>query len=841
MAQHRILVPVDFTPVSSTAVNHALAVGKAFQSEIHLLHIVAKKGSLSEARTRLEAFAAEHADFEGVVKTTVRIGNLFDDIDDVSVEMDANLVMMGTHGLKGMQFITGGRALKIVRECSVPFIISQSRPIRETGYDDIVVPLDLHQDTKQKLAIVAEMAKYFNGRVHIISPAEEDEFLQNQLRRNVEFASDYFEERKIECTTKISEHAGGVFRQGRHSLRRVDRGRPHQHHELPREELDGHFGPNLRAANHHQRGRDSGHGAEPLRDARHPSDPVQLLSDEPQWDLGGMRVLALLVSCAPPSSDRMSLADLGATWHVGVEGRAPVDAHVPGFVLEDLVRAGSRPTPTRARMNATCNGWRTPPGRTPPRSFVRDGWATSDSATLDFQGLNVFAAVEVNDSPVLNADNAHRTWTTAPFQLLDTNRLRVTFLPTAQEGQSRLDAFGMALPASNEAKPLGQQVSPFVRKPGYQFGWDWGPRLAGPGIHGDVVLQRHDEAARPVQFPWMKVVHADSTEARLLCHGWDPDFSLELNLNGQVQDWQRRGDTIVVPHPLLVVAHPHGRVNPCTRRVGRKSFRPSALQERWGIRDLEWVQTPDDHGMSFQLTVQGVLCLRAAPTWCRQTSTTSPTPPHGSDVVQNAVDAHMNMLRVWGGGVYPPKAFFDACDAQGILVWQDFMFACAMVPDNPAFQDNVKAEATAQVKRLRHHPSLALWCGNNEVAKAWESWGWQEMYNLHGQDSARVAQAATAMFDGLLSDVVNEHSKAFYLPNLPHLGERCRRCPRVGHLVWEGAVGLLQPSRRSVCERIRTAKPASPGDAPRGGHRHVPRRGPSIPPTEQDGLARAWV
>ena len=212
MAQHRILVPVDFTPVSSTAVNHALAVGKAFQSEIHLLHIVAKKGGFPEARTRLEAFAAEHlGDFEGVVKTTVRIGNLFDDIDDVSVEMDANLVMMGTHGLKGMQFITGGRALKIVRECSVPFIISQSRPIRDTGYDDIVVPLDLHQDTKQKLAVVAEMAKYFKGRVHIISPAEEDEFLQNQLRRNVEFASDYFEERKIECTTKISGQAGASF------------------------------------------------------------------------------------------------------------------------------------------------------------------------------------------------------------------------------------------------------------------------------------------------------------------------------------------------------------------------------------------------------------------------------------------------------------------------------------------------------------------------------------------------------------------------------------------------------------------------------------------------------
>lgn len=212
MSQHRILVPVDFTPVSTNAVSHAIAVGNALKSEIHLVHIVSKKSEFGEARERLQAFTKEHLDgFKGATSCTVRIGNLFDDIDDVSVEMDANLVIMGTHGLKGMQFITGGRALRIVRECSVPFIITQSRPIRETGYDDIVVPLDLHQDTKQKLAIVAEMATYFNGRVHIISPAETDEFLKNQLRRNVEFASDYFKERNIQFTTKISEHDSGAF------------------------------------------------------------------------------------------------------------------------------------------------------------------------------------------------------------------------------------------------------------------------------------------------------------------------------------------------------------------------------------------------------------------------------------------------------------------------------------------------------------------------------------------------------------------------------------------------------------------------------------------------------
>jgi hypothetical protein len=118
---------------------------------------------------------------------------------------------MGTHGMKGMQFLTGGRALRIVTNCSTPFIITQEKGIKDTGYDDIVVPLDLHQDTKQKLSTVAEMATYFKGRVHIISPAESDEFLKNQLNRNIDYAKEYFSERNIEYTVKISEHSSGAF------------------------------------------------------------------------------------------------------------------------------------------------------------------------------------------------------------------------------------------------------------------------------------------------------------------------------------------------------------------------------------------------------------------------------------------------------------------------------------------------------------------------------------------------------------------------------------------------------------------------------------------------------
>ncbi len=212
MPKHRILVPFDFTPVSEVSIEHAFVVGKAIDSEIILLHVVGNKKDFPESRARMEALLERCKNkYTHNIRYTIRIGSIFEEIDDASVEEMANLIIMGTHGLKGMQFITGGRALKIVTNCSVPTIITQEKGIRETGYDDIVVPLDLHQDTKQKLSIVAEMATYFKGRVHLISPAEDDEFLKNQLDRNVNYAKDYFEDLGIEHTTKVSEHSSSAF------------------------------------------------------------------------------------------------------------------------------------------------------------------------------------------------------------------------------------------------------------------------------------------------------------------------------------------------------------------------------------------------------------------------------------------------------------------------------------------------------------------------------------------------------------------------------------------------------------------------------------------------------
>jgi len=202
----KILVPIDFTKVSDIAIEHALLMGKTISANIHLIHIVDNKKHVSEARLKLDALKDRVRVESGVeIHTHVRIGNIFEDIDKAATEMDAALIIMGTHGARGMQFMSGSRALKIVTESSIPFIVVQERTIRQHGYNRIVVPLDLHKETKQKLSAVRDVAKYFNSKVYLISPNETDEFLKNQLDRNLNYAVDYLTSLDIPVEVEITE------------------------------------------------------------------------------------------------------------------------------------------------------------------------------------------------------------------------------------------------------------------------------------------------------------------------------------------------------------------------------------------------------------------------------------------------------------------------------------------------------------------------------------------------------------------------------------------------------------------------------------------------------------
>lgn len=212
MSVKKILVPTDFSKVGDTAIEHAVAVARAIGAEICVLHIIENKKQLSEAKMKLQEVIDKVTGANDLKMTSiVRIGSIFEDIDSVANEIEASLIIMGTHGLRGMQFLTGSRALKIVTHSSVPFIIVQEKGIKATGYDDIVVPLDLHKETKQKLSLVADMAAYFNSKVHLISPGEDDDFLKKQLDRNINYAKSFLEEKGISFTVKIAEETSSAF------------------------------------------------------------------------------------------------------------------------------------------------------------------------------------------------------------------------------------------------------------------------------------------------------------------------------------------------------------------------------------------------------------------------------------------------------------------------------------------------------------------------------------------------------------------------------------------------------------------------------------------------------
>ena len=202
-----ILVPCDFTKVSDIALEHALTVASHKGSEINLLNVVSNKDDVKEAHQKLdyklERARAINADI--TVKKIVRVGSIYDDIGEAAAETQANMIIMGTHGMRGLQFITGSRVLRVIMSSDVPFIIVQERTIKPSGYDSIVVPLDLHKETRQKLTLVADMALTFKSKVHLITPMEKDEFLHKQLLNNIKFATQYLDERKIAHDTTIAD------------------------------------------------------------------------------------------------------------------------------------------------------------------------------------------------------------------------------------------------------------------------------------------------------------------------------------------------------------------------------------------------------------------------------------------------------------------------------------------------------------------------------------------------------------------------------------------------------------------------------------------------------------
>lgn len=406
------------------------------------------------------------------------------------------------------------------------------------------------------------------------------------------------------------------------------------------------------------------------------------------------------------------------------------------------------------------------------KQFARPAQGDSPemSYELVFDGIDTYATILLNGDTLGETSNAHRAYRLPASHLIDgLNTLEVWLHSAVIQGQRKLDASPWLIPVSNEDRPQGKQTSSVSRKALYQYGWDWGPRLVSAGVWKSISLQRV-QISGP-QNMRLDLQQLDATQATYLVH-LNASAPLDWQLDGpegaptqhqleQIHDslWQL---TIISPKrwwPRDMGDQPLYTLH-CINDVGSQSL-------RFGIRSIEWVRARDDIGRSFACHVNGQKIFARGANIIPADFFPVRARERIEETLQQAVAANMNMVRVWGGAVYGEDAFYDRCDELGLLVWQDFMFACCMVPGDSAYAASVEAEARYNVKRLRHHPSLAIWCGNNESEKAWKSWGWPNLFGLSTQDSIEVQQAYDQIFGALLPQIVAEESGQFYWASSP--------------------------------------------------------------------------
>lgn len=466
-------------------------------------------------------------------------------------------------------------------------------------------------------------------------------------------------------------------------------------------------------------------------------------------------VLAIgFIACERPNDQRPAVQAVEGPWTFQQAGDSIWrPATVPGTAHTDLLALGLIPDPY-VGTNVDSVQWVGDAAWT-YRTTVQLNAAMLERAHIDlrFEGLDTFAEVWVNGDSLGLCDNMHRAWVFPIKDLVQGGRaeVEVRFLPAVEQGERAMRSYGRNLPADNDRGAV--KVSPFVRKAGVHFGWDFAPRLVTCGIWRPVSIVAWD-GARLNGFRLVQQVK-DSTRT-LIFHPevtGDPSAvtGTRVFINGRHPGTSAGTSAAHIQLPDTGLWWPAGMGDQRLQQVRMELWSGSQLvdvhEAHIGLRTIGLHQGPDSLGTPFTFMVNGL------PVFAMGANVVPPDMflPRAGDagweeLARHAQDAGMNMLRVWGGGVYPPDAFFDACDKAGILVWQDLMFANTMVPDGEPFIRNVRQEVLEQVARMQHRASIALWCGNNEVDVAWHNWGWQKTWSIGAEDSIRMWKAYTDLF-----------------------------------------------------------------------------------------------
>jgi len=474
-----------------------------------------------------------------------------------------------------------------------------------------------------------------------------------------------------------------------------------------------------------------------------------------------------------PTKNRV--LELNGEWNLSsLSGRYAAPIRIPGDSHSALLEAGLIDDPYWADNESKLQALNYEDWVLTREFEADDALLAQDCIELCFEGLDTIATVSLNGKPVGTADNMFRLhrFDLKPHLRSGTNQLRIEIASASRIAEERNEALTYPLPATREAG----NSSPYrnlVRKVQCHSGWDWGICLMVAGIYERVWIEAYSQGR-------IDYVHAEQKHAEGKCEvtvvseitahrAGEAEVATSFDGERRVERVELRPGpnvhrtTFTVERPRLWWPATHGDqplydcvVEAFGRRVERKI----------GLRTLELLTEDDATGQSFSFRVNGEDLFMKGANWIPVDALPSRhTPEVYENLLQSAVDANMNMIRIWGGGQYEKQVFYELCDRKGLLVWQDFMFACAMYPADPEFLANVDQEVRHQIRRLRHHCSIALWCGNNECLGAFD---WFEETK---RNRDRYLVDYDRLYEGVIGKAVDELDPARrYWPSSPCAG-----------------------------------------------------------------------
>lgn len=488
----------------------------------------------------------------------------------------------------------------------------------------------------------------------------------------------------------------------------------------------------------------------------------------------------LVFLCFHGMSQDLFTRSLDGDWEFRKAGTKEwLPAIVPGCIHLDLFRLGIIKDPFY-RDNEASIQWISEIGWEYKKVFQFDEDAFSARhIELVCKGLDTYANVYINDSLVIVADNMFREWVKdiKPYLYQGKNAIRIQFPAIGPENKARYEKLRYKFPGDEKV---------VCRKAGYHFGWDWGPTLITSGIWKTIYLRSWTQ----VNVLGVQCIQKNLTDSLA---NMAADFNLVSDLadsayfkvmmeNGRVFKKAaviRKGNNLVrldfkIENPQYW--WPNGFGKPVLYNLRYEvTFAGKKVGEgmkRVGLRTISLVQRSDSTGKTFYFKVNGHPIFAKGGNYIPQDNfLTRVSDSSYHRVIADVKAANMNMLRVWGGGVYEKDLFYDLCDENGIMVWQDLMFACAMYPTEKDFMRNVLSEVVENVYRLRNHPSIALWCGNNEIDEGWKNWGWQKQYNYSKKDSFDIFSTYLFLFNGKIPEIISKiDTLRAYIPSSPMTG-----------------------------------------------------------------------